>query len=144
MAETPTPLFRKLRIFALDPSLGSSLKTYELRTDTIPVRYEHRPAFKPGPVGEYLEVVDVDPASNRFYAPVDLQDLRIMAIDGLEPSEGNPQFHQQMVYAVAMRTIEIFEQALGRVVLWQPRRPGTGAKRRDWIYVQRLRLYPML
>ncbi|HYU96048.1 MAG TPA: hypothetical protein VE989_07780 [Sphingomicrobium sp.] len=142
MAETPTPLFRKLRIFALDPSLGSSLKTYELRTDTIPVRYEHRPAFKPGPVGEYLEVVDVDPASNRFYAPVDLQDLRIMAIDGLEPSEGNPQFHQQMVYAVAMRTIEIFEQALGRVVLWQPRRPGTGAKRRDWIYVQRLRLYP--
>ena len=28
----------------------------------------------PGPVGEYLEVVDVDPASNKVYEPVDLND----------------------------------------------------------------------
>jgi len=146
VANIPTPLFRELQIFALDPSLGSSLKTYELRTDTIHVRYERRPkgqsTLKPGPVGEYLEVVDIDPASNRFYAPVNLDDPRILASDGLHPSEGNPQFHQQMVYAVAMRTIDVFEQALGRKVLWQPSRPGPDAKNDEWIYVPRLRLYP--
>lgn len=27
---------------------------------------------------------------------------------------GNPRFHQQMVYAVAMRTLENFDRALGR------------------------------
>lgn len=146
MADTPTPLFRELRIFALDPSLGSSLKTCEWRTDTIHVRYECGPdgrsTLQPGPVGEYLEVVDVDPASNRFYAPVDLDDERILATDGLEPSEGNPQFHQQMVYAIAMRTIEVFEQALGRKILWAAQRPAADAENRDWIYVRRLRLYP--
>jgi hypothetical protein len=31
---------------------------------------------------------------------------------------GRPQFHQQMVFAVAMRTINTFERALGRPVLW--------------------------
>lgn len=142
MSPTPVPHFRELRIFALDPSLGSSLKTYELRTDTIEVRYEGAPVLQPGPVGEYLEVVDVDPASKRFYAPVNLDDGYILATDGLEPSEGNPQFHQQMVYAVAMRTIEVFELALGRPVLWQPQKPAPDAKNKRSIYVRRLRLYP--
>ena len=62
--------------------------------------------LEPGPVGEYLEVVDVDPASECFYEPVDLNDPHLLAQDGLAPSEGNPQFHQQMVYAVAMNTIQ--------------------------------------
>jgi hypothetical protein len=31
------------------------------------------------------------------------------------PSESNPQFHQQMVYAVAMTTIQNFEKALGQL-----------------------------
>ena len=53
--------------------------------------------------------------------PVDLDDPRLLAQDGWAPSEGNPQFHQQMVYAVAMKTIEHFERALGRPVLWRPR-----------------------
>ena len=74
--------------------------------------------LKPGPLGEYLEVVDVDPASNACYAPVDLNDPKLLAESGLAPSESNPQFHQQMAYAVAMRTIERFERALGRKALW--------------------------
>jgi hypothetical protein len=41
---------------------------------------------------------------------------------GLEPSESDPQFHQQMVYAVAMRTLEQFDRALGRVVYFNGRR----------------------
>jgi hypothetical protein len=96
-----------------------------------------------GPVGEYLEVVDFDPASGCFYEPVDLDDPNILAQDGLAPSEGNPQFHQQMVYAVAMTTIRNFERALGRPALWAPRRPKQGEPEPPKLgFVQRLRIYP--
>ena len=81
------------------------------------------PDLQPGPVGEYLEVVDVDPSSNACYAPVDLNHPHLLASDGLDPAEGVPQFHQQMVYAVAMTTIGRFEQALGRTALWAPYMP---------------------
>ena len=74
----------------------------------------------PGPIGEYLEVVDVDPASNACYAPIDLNDPRLLAESGLAPSESNPQFHQQMAYAVAMRTIERFERARPQSPLGAP------------------------
>ena len=74
----------------------------------------------PGPIGEYLEVVDIDPASQMFYEPVDLDLPVLLAQDGLSPSEGVPQFHQQMVYAVTSLTIRNFEQALGRKALWRP------------------------
>ena len=77
-----------------------------------------RNAFAEGPVGEYVEIVDYDPASRCFYAPVDLNLPRLTAQDGLPASESNPQFHQQMCYAVSMATIATFEQALGRVALW--------------------------
>ena len=33
-----------------------------------------------------------------------------MVENGLDHSESNPQFHQQMVYAVAMKTIKNFER----------------------------------
>jgi hypothetical protein len=103
-------------------------------------------ALGPGPVGEYIEVIDFDPASNRFYWPVDLNHPNILAQDGLPPSEGNPQFHQQMAYAVAMSTIQAFEQALGRVALWGPslRRElaGGAATPPESQYVPRLRIYP--
>jgi hypothetical protein len=72
----------------------------------------------PGPTGDYLEVIDVDPASGCAYEPVDLNDPHLLATNGLPPSEDNPKFHQQMVYAVAMTTIQHFERALGRQVLW--------------------------
>ena len=35
---------------------------------------------------------------------------------GIDPAEGDPRFHQQMVYAVASRIIEIFDRALGRPI----------------------------
>jgi hypothetical protein len=138
----PVPAKRRLRIFALDPSLGGKLDLVDSTIATVDVRYETDAngdsILRPGPVGEYLEVVDVDPASDQFYPPVDLDDPRLLLQDGLEPSEGNPAFHQQMVYAVGMRTIASFEQALGRRALWAPHRRE--AKR--WEYVPRLRIYP--
>lgn len=130
------PKRRKLRAYAYDPSLGTSLDTLGNNEAVLSIRWEK---LLPGPIGEYLEVVDVDPASGACYAPVDLNDPWILAEQGLAPSETDPRFHQQMAYAVASRTIEHFERALGRVALWAPlrtRQPGANG------YVQRLRIYP--
>jgi hypothetical protein len=97
----------------------------------------------PGPVGEYLEVIDYDPASKCFYEPVDLDDPRLLARDGHAPSEGAPQFHQQMVYTVASLTINHFERALGRVALWSPGpSPDPNNEFDDSHFVRRLRIYP--
>jgi len=146
---------RKLWIYSLDPSLGGKLETVLINRAAVKVPWmdypetdadQEQPAASlpgdapdtergilPGPVGRYLEVVDVDPASGCAYEPVDLDEPFIMAQGGLEPSDGNPQFHQQMVYAVAMLTIKNFERALGRASLWAP--DGEA-------YVPRLRIYP--
>jgi hypothetical protein len=135
-AASPPP-YRRLRTYAYDPSL-TQLATAKINLTTVKVRWERTGVLQRGPVGEYVEVVDYDPPSGCFYAPIDLDDNYVLAQDGLEPSEGNPQFHQQMVYAVVMKTIENFEHALGRVVLWSARK--VGEKKRE--YVQRLRVYP--
>lgn len=134
----PPPPRRRLRIFALDPSLGGALNSYEDQIATIDIRNESD--LRPGPVGEYLEVVDVDPASNRFYPPVDLNNPNLLLQDGVRPSEGDPAFHQQMVYAVAMRTIEHFELALDRKALWAYHWSGRSGDPN--LFVRRLRIYP--
>jgi len=161
----PKPVYRKLRGYAFDPSLSMHLDTAVINEITYKVLWEDEPAPKsdkpapgagggapatangstqegdgllPGPVGKYLEVVDYDPASECFYNPVNLNDPHILAQDGLPPSEGNPRFHQQMVYAVAMTTIHNFERALGRPALWARRRRPDG----KYEFVQRLRVYP--
>jgi hypothetical protein len=144
------PVERRLRVFAFDPSLGLQLDTAGINEVTLRVPWERdadgRDLLQAGPVGEYIEVVDRDPASGCFYAPVDLNDPHLLAQDGLPPSESNPQSHQQMVYAVAMRTVRNFEYALGRRALWSPRRIPTqeqsGEVRWSEEYVPRLRIYP--
>lgn len=156
----PRPPFRRLRGYAFDPSLSMQMETalvnevvFKVAWEPIATRRSADPEMatqeptplrlERGPVGEYVEVVDFDPASGCFYEPVDLDNPNVLAQDGLAPSEGNPQFHQQMVYAVAMTTIRNFERALGRPALWAPRpwrrgdpeAPGHG-------FVQQLRIYP--
>ncbi|GEP61172.1 S8 family serine peptidase [Reyranella soli] len=142
----PSPPRRRLRVYALDPSVAKSFDSVMVNETTLSVRWDDEPEstepLRPGPVGEYLEVVDVDPASDRIYEPVDLNKRSLLAQDGLPPSEGNPQFHQQMVYAVAMTTIEHFERALGRPALWAPRRTIDAEGKYDFQEVRRLRLYP--
>jgi hypothetical protein len=114
------PPFRRLRGYAFDPSLSLRLDTAAINQTVFNVPWEGW--LKPGPRGEYVEVVDYDPASRCWYDPVDLNSTNVLAQDGVAPSQGNPQFHQQMVYAVAMNTITNFEKALGRKV------PGTSAE----------------
>jgi hypothetical protein len=138
-ARVPQPVTRRLRVLAFDPSLATRLASSTFNEITVELPWED---LGPGPVGEYVEVVDADPASGVFYYPVSLDHPHLLAQDGLAPSESNPQFHQQMVYAVAMTTIKHFERALGRVALWADRR----VQKKDGSYaeqfVRRLRIYP--
>ena len=139
---------RKLRVFAFDPTAASAYENRSIRHLTIGIPWEMDPVPDGtpfvGPRGEYLEVIDFDPASGVFYDPVDINDPRTRPTSGLTPAADNPKFHQQMVYAVAMDTIATFEQALGRVALWAPRKWTTADEEdeADFGFVKRLRIYP--
>ncbi len=133
-----SPPYRRLRVYATDPSASTRLETAAINEVTLAVRWEA--LDEKGLAGEYLEIDDVDP-SGRRYDSVDLNDPRLLAQDGWAPSEGNPQFHQQMVYAVSMKTIAHFEKALGRPVLWRHRRDPQN-ELNDKIFVKRLTVRP--
>jgi hypothetical protein len=134
-AEIPTPTDRPLRIFAFDPSAGRLVGNYM----TVSVRYEK---VSPGPVGERFAVIDYDGGNKTFYAPIDLNDSRLLVGGGLAPSESDPRFHQQMVYAVASETLQRFEYALGRRVRWRGTRLSKGSDAVPRGASQRLNLYP--
>ena len=101
------PTRRTLKVFAFDPMLGRA----PLNRVAIDIGYE---PLAPGPVGSRLRVIDYDSGNKCFYPPVDLEDSALLMQNGMEPTESDPRFHQQMVYAVAMKVIENFEAALGR------------------------------
>jgi hypothetical protein len=109
MFDIPRPSLRPLRIYATDPARGYKAA----RTATIGIENEPLDA---GPVGARLEVVDYDAENDLFYDAVDLDHPSILMQSGLAPSEADPHFHQQMVYAVASRTLTNFDRALGRRV----------------------------
>ena len=148
------PPFRRLRGYAVDPSLSLALSTAQVNELVYKVVWEglERRENDPQasyPAGDYLEIVDYDAASGRFYEPANLDDPHLLAQDGHAPSVSNPQFHQQMVYAVMMTTIKNFEQALGRKILWAENIPAshpdpkTKARRElNFGFVKRLRVYP--
>ncbi len=155
MTAIPVPRTRRLRGYAIDPSLSTALLTMQVNELTYEVPWEDlepREDYDKGhsyPVGEYIAIVDHDPASRVFYEPVNLDHPHLLAQNGLAPSVSNPQFHQQFLYAVIMTTIKNFEKALGRKVLWgedlridEP--PGPDGKRPlvGFHFVQRLRVYP--
>lgn len=116
----PRPAVRRLKVYAFDPQASVTLSTAVINDFVIELPWEERweSRLEVGPVNDYVEVIDFDPAAGLFYAPIDLNHPDLLAQNGLDPSEGRPQFHQQMVFAVVMRTIRAFERALGRVVLW--------------------------
>ncbi|MEP6768364.1 MAG: hypothetical protein ABJC61_06820 [Acidobacteriota bacterium] len=106
-----SPARRPLKIFASDPMQGRAAGNLT----TIAVGNEK---LTPGPAGSRIEVVDYDGSvsGGRYYQPVDLDDPAILMQGGLEPTESDPRFHQQMVYAVGMKVLENFERALGRSI----------------------------
>ncbi len=116
--ELPQPTRRMLRAYAFDPSRGRVLGN-EMQ---LAVQYR---ALAPGPIeidedrSSRLAVIDFDGSIQRYYRPVNLDDPKILLSNGLWPTESDPRFHQQMVYAVARETIEHFESALGRKIHWR-------------------------
>jgi hypothetical protein len=131
------PAYRYLRGYALDPGFSTRLDTAAINEVCYRIPYEQ---VEPGPIGEYVAVMDFDPASDCWYAPIDLSTETVASQQGVSPSEGNPQFHQQLVYAVTMKTIRHFERALGRKIIWRGRITGRNSK--DDGYVGRLHIHP--
>ena len=112
---TQPPARRPLKIFATDPMAGRT------QGNRISMEVANEPCTA-GPVGERVAVIDFDGAHRCYYPPVDLNDRAILMQGGLDPTESDPRFHQQMVYAVTMRTIENFDRALGRRLEFRTRK----------------------
>src|SRR5947208_1111276 len=75
----PEPVFRKLRVFAMDPGLTARFETAVMNEMTLRLPWE---ALQPGPVGEYVEVVYKDNQGTLLYDPVDLDYPDLLARDG--------------------------------------------------------------
>jgi hypothetical protein len=105
------PLYRPLKIFTMDPAS-------ERRDGSVAVVNVPYETLKPGPVGAVFRVFDFD--GTYVYEPVNLDDPKVLLNDGVEPSasRSSPEFHQQMVYAVASAVYAVFRMALGRHVSW--------------------------
>lgn len=112
--------FRNLTILAQDPSVKVNGRI--LRA-TISVPAER---LLPGPKGYRVAVIDFDTTRNTLYSPLELK-------PGLEEDDRDayaapsvsdktlltdPRFHAQNAYAIVMRILARFEQALGRRVPW--------------------------
>jgi len=124
------PAQRALRVYAFDPSRGARLDNHLI----IRVPYEK---LNRGPVGRKVAVIDYDASNGCYYEGVDLGVEAVLGQSGLAPSESNPQFHQQMVYAVVMDTVRRFEAALGREITWRPDHGPAGVP-----FHGLLRIYP--
>jgi hypothetical protein len=73
---------------------------------------------EPGPKGRLFEVDEADGVLGVRYRSVDLDDPHVLIRSGREPSPTDPEFHQQMVYAVCSLVYSAFKLALGRDVAW--------------------------
>jgi len=105
---------RTLTVLAQDPSVqvGARAVTAEL---AVPFEL-----LTPGPCGHRVNVIDYDSTSDRFYRPAqgaNDQD-RYAGVTTVSALVGDPRFHQQNVYAIALATLARFERALGRRVGW--------------------------
>jgi hypothetical protein len=110
-------LWRKLTILAQDPNVtckGQPIwSTVELPCEPL----------EPGPCGARIKVVDYDATQDRFYHPLPKGKYECNGepVDPFVKAStrerlGNPNFHQQNAYAIAMRILSRFETALGRRV----------------------------
>lgn len=109
---------RPLKIYAFDPMIGRR------QGGRITIDIPNETDLEAGPKGKRIWVIDYDGANDVFYSPVNLDDAAILMQNGLDPTESDPRFHQQMVYAVAMKVLENFDIALGRKIKFR-KRPGT-------------------
>ena len=117
-----SPRYRSLTVVAQDPLTRDG--KHMLRAK-VRVPYEE---MGTGPTGYRVQVVDFDASSNALMKPWvrvnGQEDPFAPKKNGKEkriPDQqllADPKFHQQNVYAIVMRTLARFEQALGRRVSW--------------------------
>lgn len=111
-------LNRNLTIFAQDPSIKSQGKIIRTRIE-VPAE-----EIGAGPIGYRVHVIDYDSSTGTLYQPIEYPPLKINR--DYDPFENksdeellyDPNFHQQNVYAIVMRTLAYFEKSLGRRVSW--------------------------
>ncbi len=130
VAPTEIPTSRRLAVYAFDPSRGRMLG------NVMHVEVPYEP-LGPGPVGARVAVIDYDFSNRCFYAPVELDSKPLLVSGGLDPSESDPRFHQQMAYAVVSETLREFEAALGRAVHF--RRAGADSIEKLYVYPHAMR-----
>lgn len=106
--EKNQPLYRPLKIFALDPSVS------RLDGATALVNVPYEPLSK-GPSGKIFAVA-ADNGDDG--GQVDLGDPSILIANGISPSTTDKLFHNQMVYAVCSIVYTAFRTALGRHITW--------------------------
>jgi hypothetical protein len=112
LRKTGEPVHRVLRVYTQDPAVSR----FDSAAADLLVAWE--PAG-PGPSGSLFVVRDVHEPTGDVFAPIDLDHREVLG-RGLPPSTTNPQFAQQMTYAVAMATYERFRMALGRLPEFAP------------------------
>ena len=80
---------RKLRVFAFDPAVGNRHSNHGIRELTLSIPWDLDPIPPSrsffGPDGEYLQVIDYDPASDAFYEPINLNAPDVLFNNGLHP-----------------------------------------------------------
>lgn len=110
------PIYRPLKIFALDPSISK----LEGATAVVNVPYE---PLEDGLTGK-LFAVATESDGRHTPSKLNLNERHILIGSGLEPSTRNKQFHEQMVYAVCSTVYTAFRAALGRHPSWGFRKHG--------------------
>lgn len=111
------PIYRPLRIFALDPSVSR----LEGATALVNVPYE---GLSEGPSGNFFKVDNTTPGQTQTRSPLNLDDRDILISGGINPSTSDERFHDQMVYAVCSTVYTAFRKALGRHLAWGFNKPA--------------------
>jgi hypothetical protein len=75
-------------------------------------------ALRPGPGGARAQVIDYDATTRTLYQPGLEPHVDRFATASDRTLLASPHFHAQNAFAIAMRTLGRFEQALGRPVEW--------------------------
>ena len=129
------PPSRRLHVFTSDPVA----KRLEGRTAVATVPYEPLAVQQidgvPCLCGSVFEIWMQDAEGRLLAAPL-LDEPHQLLQDGYLPSETNPRFHAQMVYAVASQVHAAFRHALGR-------EPGWSFERGEGAEATRLRVFPL-
>ena len=113
------PGTQTLTIIAQDPTVRAADDRILRAQAVVPAE-----ELAAGPWGHRVQVIDYDRTRDLLYPPLSyevtasgtLVDPYADAAD--EVLLGDPRFHAQNVFAIAMRTLARFEQALGRRVNW--------------------------